>query len=363
MRTNNVFTILFISLYSILNSQGIGIGANVFTPDPSAMLEIQATDKGVLIPRISLNSTSDVTTISNPAVGLLIYNTAYQNDVKPGFYYWNGLKWLRLFTEEKPVWFADGNPEIDPSTHFLGTLNNKPLIFKTNNIERMRLDTNGRVGINTSHPLSTLDVNGDVRVQSIATAGDTAIVVVGSDGVLRKTTSGSKGDVLTWTGSGPTWTMPEMDVAATIIGTIAATVAKPSNTAILITPLYLPGRITVNQMRIRVTTALGAVGDVGIYDAKGNLLLNGGAGSLSTAAGVKIITPIQANRTLNPGQYYAAVTWNSTTGVIAGANLGNNGAHAMTGYINTGGGTVLPANINLSSLVTTQYLYYVSINK
>ena len=95
-----------------MNSQGIGIGANVFTPDPSAMLEVQATDKGVLIPRISLNSTSDVTTISNPAVGLLIYNTAYQNDVKPGFYYWNGLKWLRLFTEEKPVWFADGNAEM-----------------------------------------------------------------------------------------------------------------------------------------------------------------------------------------------------------------------------------------------------------
>jgi len=84
-----------------LNSQGIGIGANVFTLDLSVMLEVQATDKGVLIHRISLNSTSDVTTISNPAVGLLIYNTAYQKDVKLGFYYWNGLKWLRLFYSRK----------------------------------------------------------------------------------------------------------------------------------------------------------------------------------------------------------------------------------------------------------------------
>jgi len=71
------------------------------------MLEVQATDKGVLIHRISLNSTSDVTTISNPAVRLLIYNTAYQKDVKLGFYYWNGLKWLRLFTQEKLVWFNE----------------------------------------------------------------------------------------------------------------------------------------------------------------------------------------------------------------------------------------------------------------
>jgi len=91
------------------------------------------------------------------------------------------------------------------------------------------------------------------------------------------------------------------------------------------------------------------------------LLLNGGAGSLSTGVGLHIITPIQANRTLNPGQYYAAFTWNSTIGVIAGANLGANGANAKTGYINIGGGTVLPANINLSSLVTRQYLYHVSI--
>ena len=114
---------------------------------------------------------------------------------------------------------------------------------------------------------------------------------------------------------------------------------------------------------MRVTTALGATGDVGVYDANGNLVLNGGAGSLTAAAGLKTIPPIQANRTLNPGQYYVAITWNSTTGVVAGANLGIAGSIRRSGVINTGGGTVLPATISLASITETQYIYFVSLNQ
>ncbi|GAC1422599.1 MAG: hypothetical protein NVSMB67_19610 [Flavisolibacter sp.] len=63
------------------------------------MLEVQSTNKGLLIPRVALTSTQDVTTITTPATSLLVYNTATTtgiNSVQPGFYYWNGASWLGL---------------------------------------------------------------------------------------------------------------------------------------------------------------------------------------------------------------------------------------------------------------------------
>lgn len=155
-----------------------------------------------------------------------------------------------------------------------------------------------------------------------------------------------------------------LSTLTTTPGAIAATAAKAANGTILVTPLYVPGRITVNQLRVRVTTALGATGDVGIYDSAGTLVINGGRGSLTVATGVKTITPTQAaaNRVLEPGQYFTAVTWNSTTGVISGTNMGTgNTLYDMAGTI-TGGGSVLPSSITPANITDGTYLYTVSIN-
>ncbi len=58
-------------------------------PDASAILDVQASDKGVLIPRMD-KATRDL--ISNPATGLLIFQT--DNDA--GFYYYNGTNWKTI---------------------------------------------------------------------------------------------------------------------------------------------------------------------------------------------------------------------------------------------------------------------------
>ncbi len=57
------------------------------------MLEAKSADKERLMPRVPLTGTTDQTTISSPAVSLMIYNTATAQDVIPGFYYWNGAAW------------------------------------------------------------------------------------------------------------------------------------------------------------------------------------------------------------------------------------------------------------------------------
>jgi len=54
-----------------MNGQNVGIGANTFTPDNSALLELQSTNSGLLLPRMT---TAQRNAISNPAQSLIIYN-------------------------------------------------------------------------------------------------------------------------------------------------------------------------------------------------------------------------------------------------------------------------------------------------
>lgn len=78
-----------------------GIGTT--TPNASAKLDVVATDKGFLPPRVVLTATnafSPITGTSSAATGLLVYNTAsagsIPNNVVPGYYYWNGSAWIQI---------------------------------------------------------------------------------------------------------------------------------------------------------------------------------------------------------------------------------------------------------------------------
>jgi hypothetical protein len=85
------------------------VGDNPTVISASTVLEVESTNKGVLLPRIGLASATDATTIPSPATSLLIYNTATAgtspNDVAPGFYYWSGTRWNKLSvgSETDPV--------------------------------------------------------------------------------------------------------------------------------------------------------------------------------------------------------------------------------------------------------------------
>lgn len=62
------------------------VGINTTTPDASSLLDVSSTSKGVLIPRLSQTQMNG---ISNPAKGLLIFNTTAS-----ALYYYNGTKWI-----------------------------------------------------------------------------------------------------------------------------------------------------------------------------------------------------------------------------------------------------------------------------
>lgn len=91
-----LFRLIFVYILGVLPllSQ-VGIGTEF--PELSAALDIVASDKGVLIPRVSLQSSTDQTSISGNLVnGLLVFNTHEQNDMLAGFHYWYNNMWHRL---------------------------------------------------------------------------------------------------------------------------------------------------------------------------------------------------------------------------------------------------------------------------
>jgi hypothetical protein len=59
-------------------------------------------------------------------------------------------------------WALTGNQPN--STHFIGTTNNAPLLFRTANVQRMILDSIGRLGIGTNTPSALLELAGQIKI-------------------------------------------------------------------------------------------------------------------------------------------------------------------------------------------------------
>jgi len=90
------------------------VGINTTSPANGALLDVFSPDKALLIPRVELTATDDVTTITPAATeGLLVYNTVTNGSlpiqVTPGFYYWNGGQWLRFFNRGYGIKFDQGS--------------------------------------------------------------------------------------------------------------------------------------------------------------------------------------------------------------------------------------------------------------
>jgi hypothetical protein len=99
-----LFLISFIFSTFFLFSQNVGINSTGVLPDSSAGLDIDYTNKGLLIPRVSLVSTTDIVTIPSPATSLLVYNTnASMTGGVVGFWYFDGTTWVRAFAPQGPT--------------------------------------------------------------------------------------------------------------------------------------------------------------------------------------------------------------------------------------------------------------------
>lgn len=76
------------------SAQNVAINALGTAPDAKAILDMTATDKGVLIPRVLLNSNTDPISGTKP-ISLMVYNHGGSFGAN-GFYFWNGTTWIPL---------------------------------------------------------------------------------------------------------------------------------------------------------------------------------------------------------------------------------------------------------------------------
>ncbi len=140
----------------------IAINATGAAADPKGLLDISSVSKGLLIPRMAA--------LPAPA-GLPDGLTVFQTGAGPGFRVVQGGVW-RPLVYGKNGWDTFGNNLANaayPNPDYVGTNDNKPFYFATNNTHRMRMDaTTGFLGV--GYPLAApasverLDINGGLGI-------------------------------------------------------------------------------------------------------------------------------------------------------------------------------------------------------
>ena len=86
-----------------------------------------------------------------PATSLLVYNiNAGMFGGSIGYWYWDGTIWRKLGASVG--WSLNGNAGTTVGTNFLGTTDAQDFAIYTNNVERMRVQSGGNVGIGITSP-------------------------------------------------------------------------------------------------------------------------------------------------------------------------------------------------------------------
>ena len=153
--------------------------------------------------------------------------------------------------------------------------------------ERMRIDSNGDIGLGVVDPLSTVDVGGIASFRgAVSIAGATTVASLTSNGAVSGTTG-------TFTGAlyGGSFNSAGTATVAAVVsnGTVTGTSLIPSSATVPTNGIYLPAANTVGIAaggleELRVTTT--GVGIGGAQQSSFNVTVNGGA--LGTVANSQV---------------------------------------------------------------------------
>jgi trimeric autotransporter adhesin len=329
-------------LASILNlpkdlfSQGVAIGSA--TPDASAVLDITATNKGLLIPRMNLTS---INAINNPAKGLLIYDSI-ANQLMANIGTAAAPNWQPIASGNGNAWNLTGNSGINPANQFIGTTDNQPLRFRANNIQAGELhpatgnifwglragqaNTNGISNIAIGTNALRLNTNGT----NLVALGDSALSnnsegdfnsAVGAKALFSNTTGNEN------TGVGH--------------NALASNVSGSSNTAVGISSLVANGSGGENTAIGSLSMVSNATGSFNTATGSQSLAINF-SGNFNTAVGVQSLF---SNST---GSFNTAIGGNALNANFNAS--GNTAVGFNAGFIFNLGpdNTIIGANANVS---------------
>ena len=151
------FTMFFIAGFSAFSQSPeiIMDGSTFIGPNSScsASLDLLSEEKGLLINRVNLTSTTDKSTVPLLCHTMLVYNLNTQSDITPGFYWWDALAaiphWVSLSSGSgagPEPWLLTGNSNsfTDYTDNLLGTLTGTtmPLNFIVNGQRAGRIELN-----------------------------------------------------------------------------------------------------------------------------------------------------------------------------------------------------------------------------
>jgi len=186
--TNRKGLFLLVALMGtgMLANAQLKIGDNPTSIQKSSILELESTRQGLLLPR--LTDTAAINSLTPPD-GMIIYLTS-DNSLRIRS---NGAwKKLASMADAMANWSLTGNTGTDSAANFIGTSDGKPLTIKTANAARMIISSNGNVGIGTTTPTATLNVDGTVKFENLASnSTEVDVLVLAANGSVYKRTMSS----------------------------------------------------------------------------------------------------------------------------------------------------------------------------
>lgn len=191
------FSVTMFTSSDVMAQSGVGINGTGAPANSSAGLDVDFSNKGVLIPRIALTSTTDVTTIPTPANSLLVFNTTNGAGLTPGFYYYDGnlMQWTAVAgsggggggggaaivcsspAEDKTLVYNNGQWECNDVLEVDPTWNAVSINNFSGPSSSYNLLVSGNVGIDGGGSPSTsfdLSVGGDAHVSDRMSIGTTS---------------------------------------------------------------------------------------------------------------------------------------------------------------------------------------------